>query len=512
MIKNENAIELIDIEKRFGATRALQGATLRVRRGSIHALIGGNGAGKSTLLKILDGVYPAGSYHGTIKIDGTNVTIRSPRDARLLGIGYVPQEISIVESLSVAENIFLGNVGFRCAPFVSPRELRRRANDLLSELQIELDPKAPAAILSGSERQLLMIARALALNPTVLVLDEATARLTEHEADNLARLVRFWRDQGLACVFVTHRLREVESLADRVSILRDGRIVAEFERGCFSYDSIYEAMIGDGRRSDRRVDAPRTLGAESIRVEGLTIPHPRRSSRNVVENVNLHAREGEILGVAGLVGSGRSALLSAIFGRLPYSGRITIQGRIASIRSPREARRARIGHLVEDRESLGLLFNLDIRANVTLASLARVSRFGLVDRAQETKIAEALRRALSIRTPSTDRSIDSLSGGGRQKVLLARELAADPDILLLDEPFQGVDVASKADIQDIIRRTADQGKTVVVVCSETADLLELADRIVVLARGHIVDHMEINEFSESRVVRASVNEDHGKRL
>ncbi len=502
-MQNEFAIELIDIDKRFGAARALDAATLRVRRGSVHALIGGNGAGKSTLLKILDGVYPAGTYEGTIKIDGKTVTIRSPRDARRLGIGYVPQEISIVEPLSVAENVFLGNVGKRRSPFVSPRDLFRRARDLLDQLAIDLDPKAPAAILSGSERQLLMIARALALNPSLLVLDEATARLTEPEAENLARSIRFWRDRGLACVFVTHRLREVESLADRVSILRDGAIVAEFERGYFSYDSISDAMIGGGRRSIRQADPPR-LGAESIRVDRLTIPHPRRSRRTIVENIDFHAREGEILGVAGLVGAGRSALLSAIFGRLPYRGRITIQGRIAPIRSPRSARRARIGYLTEDRGSLGLLFNLDIRANVTLASLARVSRFGLVDRIQETKIAESFRQALSIRTPSTAASIDSLSGGGRQKVLLARELAADPDILLLDEPFQGVDVASKADIREIIRQTARRGKTVVVVCSETDDLLDIADRIVVLAHGRIVDHMEKHEFDEARILRAAI--------
>lgn len=510
-MKNEYAIELIEIDKRFGAARALAGATLRVRRGSVHALIGGNGAGKSTLLKILDGVYPAGTYEGTIKIDGTTVTIRSPRDARRHGIGYVPQELSVVEPLTVAENVFLGNVGKRRSPFVSPRDLFRRARDLLAELAIDLDPKSPAAILSGSERQLLMIARALALNPAVLVLDEATARLTEPEAENLARSIRFWRDRGLACVFVTHRLREVESLADRVSILRDGAIVAEFERGSFSYDSISKAMIGDGRRSNRPVDPPQTLGAESIRVERLTIPHPRRSRRTIVENIDFHAREGEILGVAGLVGAGRSALLSAIFGRLPYRGRITIRGRIAPIRSPRAARSSRIGYLTEDRGSFGLLFNLDIRANVTLASLARVSRFGLVDRIQETKIAESFRQALSIRTPSTAESIDSLSGGGRQKVLLARELAADPDILLLDEPFQGVDVASKFDIGEIIRQTARRGKTVVVVCSETSDLLDIADRIVVLARGRIIDHMNKNDFDEARILRAAVDEPHGNR-
>ncbi|MBI4583864.1 MAG: sugar ABC transporter ATP-binding protein [Planctomycetes bacterium] len=504
---SDHAIEMEDIAKDFGAVRALKGVTLRVRGGSIHALVGANGAGKSTLMKILDGVYPAGSYRGEIRIAGARAALRSPHDARRKGIGYVPQEISVIEPLSVAENIFVGQTGRGGHFWTSRRELEGRARRFLEEQRISLEAGAPASYLSASERQLVMIARALAGRPKVLILDEATACLTDREAGSLFELLRHLKKQGLTCIFVSHRLREVEELADRVTVLRDGEVAAAFDRGGYGQEAVVSAMVGpmaaqrlEGAVAKNEIAADR---AEVLRVERLFVPHPRLAHRHVVEEASFALRRGEILGLAGLVGSGRSALLNALAGRIPFRGGIFLEGRQIRLRSPQEAHRLGIGLLTEDRKGDGLLFNLGLRENISAGALSRISRFGFLDRRAETRFAEEFSRRFDLRAPSAAAPVGALSGGNQQKVILARLLLARPRVLLLDEPTKGVDVAAREEIYRTFRELASEGVAMVLVSSEFEELLWLCDRIVVLARGHIIDRMDRGEASEARIVRAA---------
>ncbi len=503
---SELAIEMTGISKWFGCVQALRDVSFRARHGEVHALVGENGAGKSTLVRILSGVHPAGSYGGTVRVNGMPVELRSPYDARTKGIGYVPQEISVIDSLTVAENILVGRTGRGGGPWVSQRELEDRAGRLLRDLGIELDPRLPAGRLPASQKQLMMIARALAAAPSVLTLDEATACLTHREAGGIFELVHRLRSRGQCCIFVSHRLPEVLDLADRVTVLRDGVVSAELDRDRFTREDLVRAMVGGLPTTPESLQAPRSqpAGGEPIlRVEGLTVPHPWLAGRNVVEDVTFEVGRGEIVGLGGLVGSGRSEVLGAVYGRLEHRGRIFVDGRPMRITSPRRARRAGIALLTEDRKLDGLLFNFDIGRNITIGSLPAVSHAGFIDRGAETRHAGRFLRELSIRAASASTPVASLSGGNQQKVILARLLLAQPRILLLDEPTKGVDVGAKAEIHRIIRNLARAGAGIVLVSSELPELLSLGDRIVVLARGRVTGVFARGEATEGRVMLAA---------
>jgi ABC-type sugar transport system ATPase subunit len=505
------AVSFHDISMRFGAVRALSNVTFAVRSGQVHGLLGANGAGKSTLLKILSGVYKHGTYDGNVQVRGRQVILKSPDNALRQGIGYVPQEISVIEPLTVAENIYVGRVGVGGTPWVSRRELYRRAQRLLDANGISLSARSALDLLAASQRQLVMIARALALDPAVLILDEATACLTDRETDNLFELVRGFRARGLTTIFVTHRLREVEALADRVTVLRDGKVADEFDRDEISNDRMVKAMVGktlsatiERARSMHRDDP---TAADILTVKGLTIAHPRIAKRNVVEDVSLHVRAGEIVGLAGVVGAGRTEVLSAIYGRLPYTGQVHVGGRPVRIRSPRDAHDLGIGLLTEERKKDGLLFNLPLFKNITLSALPHVSRRGLfLDDITEQRAASGLFEKLAIRAPSQRVAPATLSGGNQQKVILGRLLLAKPRLLMLDEPTKGVDVGAKAEIYKLLFELAQNGIGMLVVSSELPELLTLCDRVIVLARGRITDEMNIADATEQRIMLASTGQ------
>ncbi len=492
--------------KRFGGVHALRGVSLRVRRGAVHAVVGENGAGKSTLMKILDGVYPAGSYGGQILLNGEAVEFHSPHDARLKGVGYVPQEIGVIESLSVAENIFVGSLaGGRGggAGIVNFSKLYQRAEQFLAERGLPLDAHRPISSLSASQRQLVMIARALSADPSVLILDESTACLTGSESQALFRIVRGLSERGVTSLLITHKLDEVFDLADSATVLRDGSVAATFERAEFDRDAIVTAMIG---RRLEHVFPPRESTAqegEVLRVEKLTVPDPHRANRNVVEGVSFTLRRGEILGLAGLVGSGRSEILNAIYGRTPYAGTISVGGRPVRVRSPREAKRCGIALVTEDRKRDGLLLEFPIFQNMTLASLPAVSRFGLLSRRAERRASRGFMTSLSVRAPSEDVKAGNLSGGNQQKVVLAKALMAEPLVLLLDEPTKGVDVGAKQEIYRVISDLARRGIALVVVSSEMPELLSLCDRLLVLARGRVVLEVPKSEATEHHLMAAA---------
>jgi ABC-type sugar transport system ATPase subunit len=496
------AITAESIRKSFGGVPALRGVGFRVRRGEIHALLGQNGAGKSTLVKILNGVHPAGSFTGTITVEGRTVAFQSPADARATGVAYVPQEIEVLEQLTAAENVFAGRTGLGRGVLVSQKRLRQQAGMLFEQLGLAIDPRRLVAALTPAQRHLVMIVRALAMRPAVLMLDEPTASLSGTEVDRLLAVLGRLKAHGTTMVYITHRLAEVLAICDRVSVLRDGVTAAELERGRFDADALINAMSG------RRVQllfpehdpppatAPPRLSVEDVSVPaGWGVPH-------AVHGVSFTARAGEILGIAGLLGSGRTELLGAIYGRHAYRGRICVDGEPVSIRRTRDARRAGIALLTEDRKRDGLLFNLSARGNITIGNLGAFASAGVLHPERERAGARQAMRALAVRAASTEASVAHLSGGNQQKLLLARVLMHRPKVLLLDEPTKGVDVVTRQEIYRLVIDLAHSGIAVIVVSSELEEVVGLADRTLVIADGRIVDEFARGAGGEDRALRA----------
>jgi ribose transport system ATP-binding protein/D-xylose transport system ATP-binding protein len=494
-------IEARGIAKSFSGVQALRGIDFFVRRGEIHALLGQNGAGKSTLVKVLNGVYPAGSYSGTITLDGSEANFGSPLEARNAGIAYVPQEIEVLEQLTVAENVFAGHTNLGAGILVSHRKLEQRTRALLGELGLSIDPSALVASLGSAQRHLVMIARALAQRPRVLMLDEPTASLSGAEVEGLFGVLRRLKGLGVTMVYITHRLPEVMAVCDRVTVLRDGRVAAEIARGEFNEEQFIYAM--SGQRLQRLYpdhEAPEG-GPVALSVRNLA-SKGRTGATSDPTDVNFEIRAGEIVGLAGLLGSGRSEILHAIYGRTASTGAISVDGKPVAIRTPADARRAGIALLTEDRKRDGLLFNLDAGANITIGNLAGLSRHGVVRGGRErSAILEAM-RALAVKASSPQASVAHLSGGNQQKLLFARVLMRAPRILMLDEPTKGVDAATRHEIYRLIVELAGKGVALLIVASELEEVIGICDRCLTIADGRIVDEFRRGEGSEERVLRA----------
>lgn len=501
-----HALEMDSIVKTFGGVRALRGVSLRVRKGEVHGLIGQNGAGKSTLMKILDGYYPAGSFGGSIKVAGRSVRLESPRDAQRVGIAIVPQETTIVEALSVGENVMLGELAQHPGRRYDRRAMQARAEAFLAEKRIPLAAGMPTSSLSMHRRQLVMIARALFTQPEVLVLDEPTSSLTSDEIENLFSIVRSLREDGLTCVFITHKLDEIMALCDRVSILRDGQVVGEYARSEFDAERLVTDMIGR-RLGDLYPPRPEVDATAPVvlRVSDLAVENPRLPGSTILRGVSFTVRAGEIVGLGGLVGSGRSELLTALYGQTAIvAGSIEVDGKPVRPESAGEAMRAGIGMLTEDRKQEGLLFNLAIRENVTLNALGRVTRALFIDRRQEGRLARETTSRLTIKAPSIGTRVLNLSGGNQQKVVLGKVLLPRPRVLLLDEPTKGVDISSKADIYRLIAELAGSGVAIVLVSSEFPELVALSHHVVVLAGGTVHGTLSGDEVTEKQVMMAAM--------
>jgi len=489
------------IVKAFAGVQALRGVDFNVLPGEIHALLGQNGAGKSTLVKILNGVHPAGSYSGEIILSGESVSFASPAAARAAGVGYVPQEIEVLEQLSVAENVFAGHTGLGEGVLTYRRKLEERTRAILDDLGLAIDPKAIVASLTSAQRHLVMIARALALKPRVLMLDEPTASLSGAEVEALLEVLRRLKRQGVTMIYITHRLPEVLEVCDRATVLRDGRVAAELGRDEFEEERFIFAMSGQRLQKlfpahEAPVGARSMLAVEHLNVAGK--PGAIYGARDVSFSV----AAGEIVGLAGLLGSGRSEILHGIFGRVPAEGTVKVDGQAIAIHSPRDARDAGIALLTEDRKRDGLLFNLPVGANITIGNLDPLSARGMVrgDR-ERSAILEAMRQ-LNVKASSPQASVAHLSGGNQQKLLFARVLMRAPKVLLLDEPTKGVDAATRQEIYRLVVELANKGVALVVVSSELEEVLGLCDRCLTIADGRIVDEFRRGEGGEDRVLRA----------
>jgi L-arabinose transport system ATP-binding protein len=491
-------LALRGVSKRFGVVQALEDVSLTFREGEILALVGENGAGKSTLVRILEGVHQPDQ--GRLEVNGEAQAFRSPADAHLRGIRVIHQEPDIIADLSIAENLFLGDFRRVHGVFMDRRDLAKRTRAILSAfgLERELWPWTRAGSLGPAHRQLVEIMRALRSGVRVLALDEPTSSLTEDESRRLFGIVRQLRRDGVVIIYITHRMREVMALADRVAVLRDGRLVATRATHEVTEGEIVQLMVG--RPITELFDrSARNPGPVVLSVRGLTT---RR-----VTDINLDIRAGEVVGLAGLVGAGRSELAEAIFGHeRATAGAIAVGGRTIRMRSPADAIAAGIGFAPEDRKSQALLLLRSVKDNITLCVPDLISRFNLVNSGEERKVAGALVERLRVRTPSLDQIVSKLSGGNQQKVVLSRWLARRPKVLILDEPTRGIDVGAKAEIYRLIAQLAAEGMALLVISSEMPELLGLADRLLVMAAGQIVADLPSMGATEERILDLAMGE------
>ncbi len=490
-MRSENPLlEMRGIVKRFPGVLALDRVDLEVRSGEILGLVGENGAGKSTLMKILCGAVPRDE--GIIRIEGQEAVIRSPQDAHALGIRMVHQEFNLVPKLSVAENILLGRLGGRWR--VDWSQVRAEAAAVLERLNMPLDVTAPVGTLSIAQQQMVEIAKALSARAVLLILDEPSATLTDHELETLFRVLKGLREQGLGIIYISHRLEELFAIAQRVTVMRDGRTVATRNMTEITRDEIIRLMVGR-ELAEEFPRLPRSAGAVKLSAANIT-------RRGVFSNVSLSLRAGEIVGLTGLVGSGRTEVARALFGadRLD-AGTIEVKGKRAYFRSPRLAIDAGMGFLTEDRKRQGLVLGMSIRENITLARLKALGPFGLIFPAREKLVANQMVQKLSIKTPSSEQYARNLSGGNQQKVVLAKWLFTGCDILIFDEPTRGIDVGAKAEIYRIINELAADGAAVLVISSELPEIIGLCDRVLVMHEGKLQGELNPPDITQEAIMR-----------
>ncbi|MCX8279343.1 sugar ABC transporter ATP-binding protein [Phyllobacterium sp. 0TCS1.6C] len=496
-------VSLRGISKNFAHIMALESVDLDIHAGEIHAVMGENGAGKSTLVKILSGVYRRSG--GTMTVRGEEVDFVSPKEAERYGIAIIHQELNLIPSLSVAENIFLGREPMKKGLFIDYRATETQSAELLSRFGIDIDPKADIENLRVGEQQLVEIARALSLNADVLILDEPTSALSEAEAQQLARLVRMLAERGVAIVYISHRMNEVFALADKITVLRDGRFIATHPASAIGERDVIRMMVGrelQPQRAKEPVTAkPVVLSAHHL---GLSRPNSRGRVHAVVDDVSFDVHAGEILGIGGLLGSGRTEVLELIFGAAEgqRSGTIIRDGSSLDVQSltPRQSVVNGIGFLTEDRKGTGLLLDADIRSNAVLPSLPWLAPTGLISKGRENAVARRMIKAMRVRCQGPDQKIDELSGGNQQKIVLGKWLETRPRVVLLDEPTRGIDVGAKEEIYELLNGLAASGVAIVMVSSELPELLALSHRIVVMCEGKATGIVASRDFSEERIM------------
>jgi ABC-type sugar transport system ATPase subunit len=497
----EPLISLRSASKRFGGIQALSGVSFDVAAGSLHAVVGENGAGKSTLMKIIAGVIP--DYEGELLMRGQPARFADTRDAERAGIAIVHQELNLVEQLSAAANVFLGRELRGRLGLLDERRMRSEAAALLAELECRVDPGREVGHLRVGDQQLVEIARALAQRSDVLILDEPTSALSESEVARLDRVIARLRSRGVTILYISHKMSEVFRLADRITVLRDGRLVDTLERGATTPRQVTNLMVGR-ELAETHLAHNRAPGAAVLEVTGLSLPRADGDGWRL-RDIGFALRAGEIVGVAGLMGAGRTELLECLFGASvpPPTGTILLAGRPVRFRHPAQAAAAGLALVSEDRKRLGLFPHLSVAANVTLRTLPRAVVGGIISARREGRLAAEAVDRLRIKTASYAAPILSLSGGNQQKTIIGRWLLAQPKVLLLDDPTRGIDVGAKAEIYRLMDELCRQGLAILVTSSELPELLTVSDRILVLCEGRLTAEFSRVEASEERIMEAA---------
>jgi putative multiple sugar transport system ATP-binding protein len=500
----EAILEMRKITKEFPGVRALSEVDLTVERGEIHALVGENGAGKSTLMNVLSGVYPHGTYSGAIVFEGKVRSFRAIHESERAGIAIIHQELALIPYLSIGENIFLRNER-AVNGVIDWDRTRLEASRLLELVGLAEDPRSKAMDISVGKQQLVEIAKALSKSVKVLVLDEPTASLNERDSEHLLELLRQLKAKGLTSILISHKLNEVTEVADSITILRDGSTIETLKKGGDAIDEgrIIKGMVGR-EIVDRFPKRTHSIGDVAFEVKDWNVYSPISPERRIVKDVRLRVRKGEVVGIAGLMGAGRTELAMSLFGRsygARVSGSVFKDGRRIDIGTPRKAIERRVAYVTEDRKTAGLNLLGDVKENITIAALGKISPRFVIDRDEEAKAAEGYRRAMNIKTPSILQKVCNLSGGNQQKVVLSKWIFADPDVLILDEPTRGIDVGAKYEIYTIINALAGQGKAVIFISSELPEILGMSDRIYVMGEGRIVGELAREEATQESIMR-----------
>lgn len=496
-------LEMRDIVKEFPGVRALDGVSFTLEAGEFHALVGENGAGKSTLMKVLSGVYPEGTFAGEILVDDSVRHFSGIRDSEKAGIAIIFQELSLVKELTVGENIFLGKEPSQFG-VINWSELYHKASKLLQELNLPIDPRESVGSLGIGQQQLVEIAKALSQDAKILVLDEPTAALTESEVETLFSILRDLLAKGVGMIYISHKLDEVFKMSDRITVLRDGRTVSTHAAGEITKNGVIAEMVGR-EVGDIFPDATHERGDIAFSVKGLTAYSPDDPHKKIVDNVSFDVRKGEVLGIAGLMGAGRSELLMSVFGAWQgkCSREITVDGRAVRIDSPSDAIRSGVGFVTEDRKRFGLILDQTILDNMTLAGLRDLSGRIITNRTRESIAASGPMKSLRIKAGSPLTVANTLSGGNQQKVVLGKWLLTDPKVLFLDEPTRGIDVGAKQEIYAEINKLAKDGLAIVLVSSELPEVLGLSDRVIVLHDGKLTGEFTRAEATPEKVMAAA---------
>ncbi len=505
-----NILEMRSITKTFPGVIALDKVSLTVERGEIHAICGENGAGKSTLMKVLSGVYPHGTYDGDIVYENEVMAFKNIRESEAKGIVIIHQELALSPHLSIAENIFLNNE-IKKRGLIDWNKTGQEAQLLMARVGLKENPNAKIMDIGVGKQQLVEIAKALSKRVKLLILDEPTAALNDEDSAHLLSLLRHLKEQGISCIIISHKLNEIASIADKTTIIRDGRAIETLDMKADQVDQerIIKGMVG--REMENRYPAHETNvgGAEILRVENWTAHHPDDPTRVVVDNVNIQVRKGEIVGLAGIMGAGRTEFARSLFGKswgTNISGKVFVNGKEVQVNTIKQAIDNGLAYATEDRKRFGLNLIDDIKRNISIASLDDFVKRGLVDDNEEFKVASEYRTSMNIKAPSVLSVVGKLSGGNQQKVVLSQWINVKPEVLILDEPTRGIDVGAKYEIYTIIQRLADEGKGVIVISSELPELLGICDRIYAISEGCITGEVSKAEANPELLMKYMTTE------
>lgn len=497
-METEHLLQMTNIIKNFPGVRALKGVQLNIRKGEVHALMGENGAGKSTLIKILTGVY----HHdeGTVILDGEDVAFKAPIESQLNGISTIYQEVSLIPHLSVTENIFVGREPKKKLGTIDWKKAHEDAKNILLDMGIDIDVKQQVNVYSAAIQQMVSIARAVSMKSKLVVMDEPTSSLDDKEVEVLFGVIDKLKNEGVSILFVSHRLDEIYTVCDRITVLRDGTYVGTWPIRELSQNQLIAYMIGKSEKEAEEITKMKET-VDKLK-EKIVIKLEGVQQGNRVSNVSFELHEGEVLGIAGLLGSGRTETAKVIAGVTSADeGTIVYKSRPVKFNSPSEAIKAGIAMCTENRKVEGIIPNMSVRENITLASLKRFSRFGFISRRKQDEVVDDFIKKMGIKTPNADQEIKNLSGGNQQKVLLARWLALNPSLLILDEPTRGIDVGAKAEIHSIINKLSKEGLSILLISSEFDELIHNSDRIVVFREGQEIGELKGNERTQDNIMR-----------